>query len=96
MSSKTDDMRKSFLRYALIATAVFVAFLFVKRDNVIRWVQAGFTIRRQERQIELLKEKNADLDRKVEMMSGNRDTLETYAREEFFFAAPGDDVFIVE
>lgn len=96
MSSNSEDMRKSFIRYAIVATAVAVIFLLVKRDNVVRWIQAGFTLRRQEQQIELLKEQNAALDRKVDMMSTNKDTLETYAREEFFFSAPGDDVFIVE
>ena len=30
------------------------------------------------------------------MMKENRDTLERYAREEFFFAEPGDDVYIIE
>lgn len=94
--SKTPDIKRSFLRYAVLATAVFLVFLFIKRDNIVRWVQAGFNLRRQERQIELLKQENAELDRKIENMSSNRDTLETYAREEFFFAQPGDDVYIVE
>ncbi len=88
--------QRSFLRYAIIATAVFVIFLFVKKDNVIRWIQAGFTLKKQERQIELYEEKNAELDRRIRMMSTNRDTLETFAREEFYFSEPGDDVYIIE
>lgn len=88
--------QRSFIRYAIVATAVFVIFLFVKKDNVIRWIQAGFMLKKQERQIELYEEKNAELDRHIRMMSTNRDTLETFAREEFYFSEPGDDVYIIE
>ena len=88
--------QRSFLRYAIIATAVCVLFLFVKKDNVIRWIQAGFMLKKQERQIEMYEQKNAELDRRINMMSTNRDTLETFAREEFYFAEPGDDVYIIE
>ena len=94
--SKSPDIRQSFVRYAIVATVIFVVFLFVKRDNIIRWVQAGFTLRNQKRQIEMLKQQNAELDRRIELLSSDRDSLETFAREEFFFSAPGDDVYIVE
>ena len=38
----------------------------------------------------------ADMDRKIRMMRGNRDTLERFAREQFYFAEPGDDVYIIK
>lgn len=88
--------QRSFLRYAVVATAGFALFLLLKKDNLVNWVQAGFTLQRQRRQIELLEQENAALDRKIRMMKGNRDTLERYAREQFFFAEPGDDVYIIE
>ena len=88
--------QRSFLRYAIVATALFLLFLFVKKDSIITWVQAGFTLRRQERQIEQLQQENAEMDRKIQMMKENRDTLERYAREHFYFAEPGDDVYIIE
>ena len=88
--------QRSFLRYAIVATALFLLFLFVKKDSIITWVQAGFTLRRQERQIEQLQQENAELDRKIRMMKGDRDTLERFAREHFYFAEPGDDVYITE
>ncbi len=93
---RTKDIKKSFLRYAVVVTSLFVLFLFFERDNLFRWIQAGFTVHRQEHQIELLEKENRELDRKIEALSSNRDSLETYAREEFFFTAPGEDVYIVE
>lgn len=88
--------QRSFLRFAIVITAIIVLFLFVKKDNVVRWVQAGFTLRSQERRIEALKEDNDRLDEQIRIMSTSRDSLEKYAREEFGFAEPGDDVYIEE
>ena len=88
--------QRSFIRYAIVATVLFLLFLFLKKDSIITWVQAGFTLDRQRRQIELLEKENAELDKKIRMMKDNRDTLERYAREQFYFAEPGDDVYIIE
>ena len=86
--------QRSFVRYAIVATAIFVVFMLVKKDSVITWINAGFTLREQERQIEQLEQKNAGLDRQIEELTNNRDSLEKYARENYYFAAPGDDVYI--
>lgn len=87
---------RSFVRYAIVVTALTVIFLFVKKDSVIRWIQAGFTLRRQERQVEWYMRENAALDAGIREMSADKDTLEAYARENFGFAEPGDDVYLVE
>lgn len=88
--------QRSFLRYAIVATAIMVLFLFAKKDNIVRWVQAGFTLRKQEKQIEYYQKQNEELDKTINMMSSNRDTLEKFARETFHFAEPGEDVYIEE
>ena len=90
------DPHRSFLRFAIVITAVFVLFLFIKKDSLVRWVQAGFTLRSQERRIEALKEDNERLDARIHMLSTSRDSLEKFAREEFGFAEPGDDVYLEE
>ena len=88
--------QRSFLRYAIIATVVFLLFMFLKKDNLINWVQAGLSLRRQERQIEQYQRENEELERRIRVMTGYRDSLERYAREQFYFAEPGDDVYITE
>ncbi|MBO4742854.1 MAG: septum formation initiator family protein [Bacteroidales bacterium] len=88
--------QRSFLRFAIVITAIIVLFLFIKKDNVVRWVQAGFTLRSQERRIEAIKQDNERLDEQIRIMSTSRDSLEKFAREEFGFAEPGDDVYIEE
>ena len=88
--------QRSFLRFAIVITAIFVLFLFVKKDNLVRWIQAGFTLGQQERRIEQLKQENVELDKQIHMLTNSRDSLERFAREEFGFAEPGDDVYIEE
>lgn len=87
---------RSFVRYAIVVTALTVVFLLVKKDSVIRWIQAGFALRRQERQVEWLMNENAALDAGIREMSADKDSLEAYARENFGFAEPGDDVYLVQ
>ena len=36
------------------------------------------------------------MDKRVNMLKTDRDTLEKFAREQFHFAAPGDDVYVIE
>jgi cell division protein FtsB len=89
-------MKKSPLaKYIIWSTVAFlVVILFFRHDNLIRWIGAGFTIHRQEKQIEQYKQEISELDKRIEEMSTNRDTLEKYARETFLFAEPGDDVYL--
>ena len=51
---------------------------------------------RQEKVIDRLETENAELDRRIDMMKTDRDTLEKFAREQYNFAAPGEDVYVVE
>lgn len=98
-SKESDGSNKelrSFVRYAIIVTAIFLVFIFVKKDSVIRWIQAGFTIRSQQRQMEYYKGEIDKLDKQIAILSNDRDTLETIAREQYQFAEPGDDVYLTK
>lgn len=86
--------KKNFFRFVIIATAIFLVVLLVKKDSVLRWVQTGFELRRQRKEIEYYQKQIRDLDSRIEGLSTNRDTLEAYAREQFLFSEPGDDVYL--
>ena len=88
--------QRSFLRFFIVATAVFVVLLFAKKDNVVRWIQAGFTIADQKRQIENLQEKIDGMNAHIENLRTDRDSLEAFAREKFHFSEPGDDVYLTK
>lgn len=85
----------SFVKYAVCATAVFVLLVgFWNEDNLVRWIKAGFELRRQDRQIEAYRQEIEKMDDKIRMLSTDKDSLEEFARENFNFSRPGDDVYI--
>ena len=85
----------SFTRFALIATALFAIYIgFISSGSILRWVRASLEIRRQEKQIEKYRSEIEQMGIEVELLSSDRDSLEKFAREEFHFAAPGEDVYI--
>lgn len=86
---------KGFVRYAVVLTAVILLWVvFFGDDNLIRLGKAYSELNDQNRQIEKYKREIAEMDEQVRTLSTDRDTLEAYARENFHFAAPGDDVYI--
>lgn len=98
MSSRFKDLwqQHGFFRFAIVAVGLFMLFLVLKKDNIITWVNAGLTLNRQNRQIENYRQEIDDLDGKIKTITSNKDSLETYAREEFLFAEPGETVYIIE
>jgi len=67
---------------------------FLNEDNIVRWIKAGYELKRQNWQIEAYRHDIEMMDDKIRMLSTNKDTLEEFARENFNFARPGDDVYI--
>lgn len=89
--------KRSFVRYFIVATAIFVLLVgFINQNNIVRWIKAGVEIKRQETRIETLGEEIRQMDGQIRSLTSNKDSLERYAREQFYFAQPGDDVFVVE
>ena len=88
---------KNFRIFVAFSTAVFVFIWIVGPGNTwIHWAKAGLEIKRQERQIKEYQLEIEKMDKTVNMLKTDRDTLEKFAREHFQFAAPGDDVYVIE
>ena len=87
-------------RFFWIATAATIAFLFVwivgPGNTVIHWAKAGVEIRKQEKLMEYYREQNSQMEIRLQLLKNDKDTLEKFAREQFHFAAPGEDVYILE
>ena len=88
---------KNFRIFVAFSTAVFVFIWLVGPGNTwIHWAKAGVEIKRQERQIREYEQEIERMDKRVDMLKTDRDTLEKFAREEYHFAVPGDDVYVIE
>ncbi len=99
LNKGSDDekrIKRSFVRYAIVLTALMLAFFLFKTDNIFRWIEAGITVSRQERRMENLRKEAERLDARTKLLTNDRDTLEQYAREELGFAEPGDDVYLIK
>ena len=89
--------KRSFIRYAIVATAIFLIMVgFINQDNIVRWVRAGAEIKRQDKLIEKYNKEILEMDSQIHGLTSDKDSLERYARENFGFAEPGDDVYVVE
>ena len=80
-----------------IATTVFVFIWVVGPGNtVIHWAKAKMDINAQEKAIEQYNADIEEMDKRINMLKNDKDTLEKFAREHFYFAAPGEDVYVIE
>ena len=82
----------------VIVTTTLVALwlLFFAHNSVLSWIRATMEEKNQQKEMARLKEEIDEMDREIRNPRNNPDTLETFARETYHFAAPGDDVYIVE
>lgn len=88
---------RKFAWFVVISTAVFLlSWLIGPGNTIIHWVKTKNEISRQERQMEFYRQEIEMMDRDIEELETDRDSLEKFAREHFNFAVPGEDVFIIE
>lgn len=83
-----------FFAVALVAFALIVCF--GRGNNLFHWVKAKTELSRQQKQKEQYLQEIAEMDRSIRMIRSNRDTLERIAREKLHYAAPGEDVYVIE
>jgi cell division protein FtsB len=88
---------RKFRIFVAISTAAFIFIWIVGPGNTwIHWAKAGLEIKRQERQIVEYQQEIEMMNKRINMLKTDKDTLERFAREQFHFAAPGEDVYVIE
>ena len=93
--------RRKFVRiltnkYFIVTFVFAVIVLFVDRNNLIRWAGDYLEVLRQERVIRQYGRDIEELDRKLDQLTSDRDSLEKFAREEYYFHREDEEVFIVD
>jgi len=91
-----NKSKRSFLRYFIIASVLCLILLFVKKDGLVRMFGAWITSHKQEKQIEYYQDEIKKLEGQINVLSNDKDTLETFAREQYHFAEPEDDVYLID
>lgn len=80
----------------IVTTVVAVILLFLSHNSVLNWVKATIEVKNQEKEMARLQAEIKEMDSEFNALTTNKDSLESFARETYHFAAPGDDVYIVE
>ena len=80
----------------IVTTLVALWLLFFAHNSVLSWIRATMEEKSQQKEMARLQKEIEEMDREIKNLRDNPDTLETFARETYHFAAPGDDVYIVE
>lgn len=83
-------------KYFIVTFVFAVIVLFVDRNNLIRWAGDYLEVLRQERVIRQYGRDIEELDRKLDQLTSDRDSLEKFAREEYYFHREYEEVFIVD
>ena len=100
-NSKWNLLKRSdhnyFIPYVIIVTTLVALWLlFFSHASVLNWIRASVEVQNQEKEMARLGREIEGMDAEIEDLTRNRDSIEAYARETYKFAAPGDDVYIVE
>ena len=80
----------------VFTTLVALWLLFFAHNSVLNWIRAQVEVKNQEKEIARLRTEIEAMDGEIRQLSTDRDSLEKFARETYHFAAPGEDVYIVE
>jgi len=96
LDTPKNRLERSFVRwfiYTLIFLVVYV--LFITKDNVFNWMAARRTVASQQKEISRLNREIDEMDARLDALS-SKDSLEKFAREQYLFSEPGEDVYIVK
>ncbi len=92
----TGEHRR-FAWFVVIVTTFFIGlWIFGPGNTIVHWISTAQEINRQEKQMEFYRDEIDRMNRNIDELKNNKDTLEKFARERFHFAASGEDVYIIE
>lgn len=85
------------LPFVIIVTLVVALWLlFFSHNSVLNWVRSSVEERAQKAEMARLQAEIEQMDGEIDALRNNKDSLEKFARDTYHFAAPGDDIYIVE
>lgn len=82
-------------KYVITLLVFMVVYLFVGDQSVIRFVQRGREIRHLEEQRDRYNTGTEQAQRELQVLQ-QPDSLERYAREQYYMHQPGEDIYLVE
>lgn len=82
-------------KYVITLLVFLVVFLFIGEQSVLNFVRRGREIRHLEEQRDMYREETDKAQQEIRTLS-NPDSLERYAREQYYMHTPDEDIYLVE
>ena len=99
-STVRDIFKGPYRSFAWTVTVVMGIFLIVwivgPGNTFVSGIRAKRDISSMERQIRDYEQRSAEMDSRINELRSNRDSLEKFAREKFYFSAPCEDIYIID
>ncbi|MBO4454780.1 MAG: septum formation initiator family protein [Paludibacteraceae bacterium] len=82
-------------KYVLTILVFLVVFIFIGDQSLIRFIRRGREIRHLEEQRDMYRKSTEEAQRQLQMLQ-QPDSLERYAREQYFMHEKDEDIYLVE
>ena len=83
-------------KYFIAGTLFTVWIIFFDQSNIIEWVSAMVDVKRQKSEKQYYEQEISRTREKLRELQSNRDSLEKFARETYYYLEDGEEIFIVE
>ena len=82
-------------KYVITLAIFLVIFLFIGEQSLVRYVHRSHDIRQLEEQRDMYRREAEEAQRELQTLS-HPDSLEQFAREQYFMHTPNEDIFLIE
>ncbi|MGM9776011.1 MAG: septum formation initiator family protein [Candidatus Coprenecus sp.] len=82
-------------KYFIVTFAFVIIITFIDKNSIIRFIDLSIDKYRQERVMKQYRNDIVELDKKIKELSYDRDSLEKFARENYYFHEKDEEIFIV-
>lgn len=93
--NKDNPVVKVLINKYFLATVAIALILLFSKNNVVRWIKASGELSQQERLKEYYEREIESVEKEIEQLTHNRDSLEKFAREKYFYKEENEDVFVL-
>ena len=94
--AKQNPVLNVVLNKYFLVTLLFVIIILVDSNSIFVWFRSRSRLRSQYEQIEYYNNEIKATESKINELASQKDSLEKFAREEYFYHENDEDVFIVE
>ena len=91
----TEIKAHKWLKYVITLVVFLVVYLFIGDQSLVQFARRGREIRQLEEQRDMYREGSEKAERELKTLS-HPDSLERFAREQYYMHTSGEDIYLVE